>query len=922
VRVLVAYTPKALTDIPNMTAAVSLAIADINATFTNSAISAQAQLVGLERVNYTEGSTSDDSILDAATDGTGDFARISQMRAVVQADLVAVLASYDTSSSCGLGWIQSTLDQIPTTSTLSASRISQGTSLTNSAGGCLPGTFTHELGHNMGAHHDRFAVSNAVAGPTGYNYGYVDTTARFMDVMAYDNECDSLNINCTSIQYYSNPNVTYNGRPVGIADNLPAAANNSRKIRDVLPNIVRFRNFLTQPTTPMLAVFVSGSGTVTSSSGGLNCGGGGQCAATISGGGSVTLSPMAPSGYQFSGWSGACSGNGACSVNMSTSRAVQANFVPVLRLATVYSSAQAGSQSFLRFANTGSAASTVNVVLADSANGAALGTWTSPSIAAGAALQVPITTVETALTPGTARPQFFAAAVQSEMTGYIQHVLYRPSDGTLTNLSTCDSGVTANATQVANVHTSILDFGFPSSLAVTNTGTSAATATLGIFDSSTGARLGTYTTTSIPVNGQAVIGIATIQASAGLTPTSTQFHYTFKIEGSFRGSLQHLVNNLGRGVITDMTTGCAFGTVASPASTLALRQPSPIFSSAQAASQSFLRFYNTGTTAGTVNVALSNSSTGASLGSWTSPTIPAGSSAQYQINTVESAIPGSVTKPQYYATTLQTQISGFFQHVLYRPADGTLTNLSTCEAGVTSSASQLINVHSSVLDGSGFPSSVVVSNPSTSSFAAMLGIFDARNGNRLGTYTTASVAPGARLIIPVAAIQTAIGYTPPSDVFHYVIRAEGAFNGFLQHLVTNSGAGVITDMTTMCQLPAAAVRYTSCFPTACNITLGTPFTGQIKTPGGGYENFRVSMTAGTTYTINVRGSSSGNGTLVRPYIYVYGPSGGSSIADGGGGGTGTDARLTFTPTATGNHTIQVTVYIYDNNAGTFTVTVN
>jgi|GEM_PF-1604075 len=921
IRVLVAYTPKALTDLPNMTAAVALAIADINATFTNSNISAQAQLVALERVNYTEGSTTDDDILDAATDGTGDFARISQMRAVVQADLVAVLASYATNTSCGLGWIQNTLDAVSPTASLT-NRVRLGTSLTNSAGGCLPGTFTHELGHNMGAHHDRFAVTDDEPGPGAYNYGYVDTTARFMDVMAYDDECDSLNLSCVNIQYYSNPSVNYNGRPVGIADTLPAAANNSRKIRDVLPNLVRFRNFLTQPTTPMLAVFVSGSGAVTSSAGGLNCGGGGQCAASISGGGQVTLTPVAPAGYQFTGWSGACSGAGACSVSMSESRSVQATFAPSLRLATVYSSAQTQSQSFLRFANTGTTAATVNVALADAATGQALGTWTSPSIPAGAAAQYQINTIESALTPGTARPQFFAAAVQSDMTGYIQHVLYRPSDGTLTNLSTCDSGVTANATQVANVHSSILDFGFPSSIAVTNTGTSSGTATLGIFDSTNGARLGTYTTPSIPANGQAVISIATIQSSAGVTPSSTQFHYTFRIENSFSGALQHLVNNLTRGVITDMTTACAFGTVTPPASTLALRQPGPIFSSAQTASQSFLRFFNTGSTAGTVNVALANSTTGTSLGSWTSPSIPAGSSAQYQINTIESVIGSGVTKPNYYATNLQTQISGFFQHVLYRPADGTLTNLSTCEGGVASSASQLINVHSSVLNGPGFPSSVVVSNPTTAAFTATLGIFNAVTGARVGTYTTASVAAGARLIIPIATIESQIGYTPASDVFHYVIRAEGTFNGFLQHLVTNSSAGVITDMTTMCQLPATAVSYTSC-TSACTITLGTPFAGQIKRPGGGnHQNFRLSLTAGTTYTINVRGSSSGNGTLVRPYIYIFGPSGGTPVADGGGGGTGNDARLTFAPTTTGNHTIQVTVYVYANNAGTFTVTVN
>ena len=38
-------------------------------------------------------------------------------------------------------------------------------------------------------------------------------------------------------------------------------------------------------------------------------------------------------------------------------------------------------------------------------------------------------------------------------------------------------------------------------------------------------------------------------------------------------------------------------------------------------------------------------------------------------------------------------------------------------------------------------------------------------------------------------------------VFHlYVVRTEGNFTGFLQHLVDNTQAGVVTDMSTVCAL--------------------------------------------------------------------------------------------------------------------------
>ncbi|MBL8644038.1 MAG: hypothetical protein JNK21_08885 [Rhodospirillaceae bacterium] len=908
ITVLITYTPKALTRIGNISAAASLAIADLNTTFVNSNIDAEAVLVGLEQVNYTEG-TDDDQILDDATDRVGDFNRIHTVRAATRADLIAVLADYGTGSSCGLGWINTTLTQSNI-----ATRARFGVSLTNALN-CLPGTFTHEVGHNLGANHDRYVVDDDVPGPTGYNYGYIDTTARFMDVMAYSDQCQDLNITCTEIQYFSNPNVTYNGRPVGIADTLPTAANNARKIREMMVFVAQFGESLTQSSSPLLSVLLSGTGTITSSPSGINCGN--TCSAKFTSGANVTLTATPTVGWQFAGWSGACTGTGTCTVTMNGAVNVTGTFEPGLRLGTVYASVQPTSQSFLRFVNTGTTANTVRVALANSATGQALGTWTSPSIAAGSALQVPITTVETALTPGTAKPQTFSAIVRSAMTGYIQHVLYRPADGTLTNLSTCDSGVTANSTQVANVHSTILDFGFPSSIALTNSGASSSTAVLGIFDANNGARLGTYTTASIPREGQLQIPISTIQSALNINPTSIQYHYVVKVENTFRGTLQHLVNNIQAGVITDMTTTCAFGTVAAAPSTVAIRQPGPIFSSSPGTSQSFLRFYNTGTTAGTVNVSLSNPSSGTVMGDWTSPTIQPGASAQYQITTPETTVTG--TKPQFYSASLQAQMSGYFQHVLYRPADGTLTNLSTCEAGVTNEPGQLINVHSTLLDF-GFPSSIVVTNGGSTAATAALGIYDALNGVKLGTYTTGVVQVGGQLVVPVATIQSALGITPNQSQFHYVIRMEGSFSGFLQHLVDNKSRGVITDMTTMCTLPASAIRYNTCFPTSCPISVGTAANGQLKRTGY-YENFRVSLTAGQTYTIDIRGSSTNSGTLARPYIYIYSPTN-SVVGQGGGGGTGNNARVTFTPTTTGNHVIQVTAYVYANNGGTFTITVN
>ncbi len=68
----------------------------------------------------------------------------------------------------------------------------------------------------------------------------------------------------------------------------------------------------------------TGSGTVTSSPSGINCGS--TCGAGYAIGTSVTLTGTAASGSTFGGWSGACSGTGACTVPMTAARSVTATF--------------------------------------------------------------------------------------------------------------------------------------------------------------------------------------------------------------------------------------------------------------------------------------------------------------------------------------------------------------------------------------------------------------------------------------------------------------------------------------------------------------------------------------------------------------------------------------------------------------------
>jgi hypothetical protein len=85
--------------------------------------------------------------------------------------------------------------------------------------------------------------------------------------------------------------------------------------------------FTLQPPSPSLTVNKAGtgSGTVTSSPAGINCGS--ACSAPFAPGTSVTLTATAASGSAFTGWSGgSCSGTGPCTVTMNQNRSVTATF--------------------------------------------------------------------------------------------------------------------------------------------------------------------------------------------------------------------------------------------------------------------------------------------------------------------------------------------------------------------------------------------------------------------------------------------------------------------------------------------------------------------------------------------------------------------------------------------------------------------
>lgn len=83
--------------------------------------------------------------------------------------------------------------------------------------------------------------------------------------------------------------------------------------------------------TYLVTVMKTGMGLVVSTPTGINCGA--TCSARFPSGTMLTLSAMPTAGWVFTGWTGPCTGTGACTVTVEDAITVQATFVPAHPLA-------------------------------------------------------------------------------------------------------------------------------------------------------------------------------------------------------------------------------------------------------------------------------------------------------------------------------------------------------------------------------------------------------------------------------------------------------------------------------------------------------------------------------------------------------------------------------------------------------------
>ena len=203
----------------------------MNTATMNSGQTHTFTLVDIREVIYTEtGSSTDVQRLQNPSDGHMD--EVHTWRDDVGADMVGMVVS-TAYPFCGVAFnINDPLGNP------NAAANAFNLTIWN----CVDGnrSLAHEFGHNMGMRHDPFVDPTPTPDP--YNHGYTNPVAgnTFRTIMAYNNACSAMGLNCPRMSYWSDPTLTINGDVVGTV----TEEHNARALDERAAAIAAFRTLV------------------------------------------------------------------------------------------------------------------------------------------------------------------------------------------------------------------------------------------------------------------------------------------------------------------------------------------------------------------------------------------------------------------------------------------------------------------------------------------------------------------------------------------------------------------------------------------------------------------------------------------------------------------------------------------------------
>jgi len=176
----------------------SHAIDDANKSFKDSGLgNITLRLVHSQAIDYDGRSDDHFSHLYRMVDGIGPFKDVKRLRNEMHADIVGLII--DNPNGCGL-------------STRVGPDSEDAFFVVHHSCALINYSITHEIGHILGARHDR-RVDPTIS-PYPYAHGYVSGT-KWRSLMSYNEACGG----CPRIPYWSNPRIMYKGQPTGTPSN-------------------------------------------------------------------------------------------------------------------------------------------------------------------------------------------------------------------------------------------------------------------------------------------------------------------------------------------------------------------------------------------------------------------------------------------------------------------------------------------------------------------------------------------------------------------------------------------------------------------------------------------------------------------------------------------------------------------------------
>lgn len=218
--------------------AIDLAVVETNDAYAASGARQRIELVGAVEVNYEESGrlTVDLGRLVDPADGYMD--EVHAIRDRYAADLVHFVPS----GLCGGGGVEGLANAMTNPSpgfasfAFAASVFCDQQNLLSGVvrTGLGSSLFAHELGHNMGLQHDRYARYTTLNEPFPYSHGYVNQAAfedraepgaRWRTIMSYHDQCSDAGFSCRRLLRFSNPDQRYpdaRGHRLGVPGDSPS----------------------------------------------------------------------------------------------------------------------------------------------------------------------------------------------------------------------------------------------------------------------------------------------------------------------------------------------------------------------------------------------------------------------------------------------------------------------------------------------------------------------------------------------------------------------------------------------------------------------------------------------------------------------------------------------------------------------------